>query len=186
VRHTPLGCPCVTFVPVEVESLPSRIERPDLLVTSPRSVVVAARFAEGRRVHSLAPRTAGELDAAGVVVHRRLRGGVADLLVGLGPESCVLLTSDLGAQAARVRWPEMIAVATHRTVAVDWLPPEAPWAMDGRFHLFFASPSAVDAFDRLAPRQLVRAERVLCHGGSTLARARQLGAIDAEILDLGD
>jgi uroporphyrinogen-III synthase len=181
----PVVAPCLRYIPIDVERLPPPRERPDLLVSSPRSVAVAARFADGRRVHALVPRTARDLAACGVPIRRRVPGGAAELVAGVDPKLAVLLTSDLGVERAK-RWPDLLAVATHRTAAAEALPDVALSAMKGEFDLLFASPSAVDAFARLAPGQIVRARRVRCHGTSTLVAARKAGARDPEPFDVGE
>ncbi|MBM4366817.1 MAG: hypothetical protein FJ102_11440 [Deltaproteobacteria bacterium] len=166
---------CVAYEALHPDVPPSRI----LLVTSPRSVPTAARVAAGREVHALAPTTARALDAAGVVVARRVTGGVQELVSGVDLAEAVLLTSDLGVANAQ-RWPGLRAVATHRTTCPPSLPGEAVAALAGDYAVLVASPSAVVNLERLAPGALARARRVLCHGGSTLDAARAHGALAPE------
>ncbi len=172
---TCIVAPCVTYDPMQPEVPPSRV----LLVTSPRSVPIAARAAAGREVHALAPATANALHAAGVTVTRRVEGGVVDLVEGVDLREAVLLTSDLGVDNAR-RWPELRAVATHRTTCPPGLPREARAALAGEYAVLVASPSAVVNLEQLAPGALARAQRVLCHGRSTLDAARAHGALAPE------
>lgn len=172
--------PCVAFESLPVGPLPSRKL---LLVTSPRSVDAAVEHAEGREIHALAPATSQALQDRGVTVARAVHGGVAELLEGVETADAVLLTSDLGVHHAS-RWPELHAVATHRTTCPEALAPEAVAALDGEFALLFASPSAVANFERLAHGAISRAHRVLCHGRSTIQAARRLGALTPEAFNL--
>lgn len=172
--------PCVAFEALPLGPLP---ERKLLLVTSPRSVDAAVEHAGGREVHALAPSTSAALAERGVAVARAVHGGVAELLDGIEPAEAILLTSDLGVHHAS-RWPDLHAVATHRTTCPEALAPEALAALDGEFALLFASPSAVANFDRLATGAISRAHRVLCHGRSTLQAARRLGALAPEPFNL--
>ena len=172
--------PCVAFEPLPVTALPGRKL---LLVSSPRSVDVAVEHAQGREVHALAPATSNALEERGVTVTRAVHGGVAELLDGVEPAEAVLLTSDLGVHHA-ARWPDLHAVATHRTTCPDSLAPEALAALEGEFAVLFASPSAVANFERLAHGAISRAQRVLCHGRSTIVAARRLGALAPEAFNL--
>ncbi len=167
--------PCVVYEPLHPEVPASRM----LLVTSPRSVATATRVAPGREVHALAPTTANALQVAGVTVARRVDGGVVDLIEGIDLHEAVLLTSDLGVQNAR-RWPQLRAVATHRTTCPPALPDEARASLGGEYAVLVASPSAVINLEALAPGSVARARRVLCHGRSTLDAARAHGALAPE------
>lgn len=154
--------------------------RPFLLVTSPRSVPVATALAQGREVVALAPRTAGELVAAGVPV-RPVNGGVATAMTALDPTETLLLTSDVGAAEAISRWPGIAALATHYTTPVAELATDvlARLRLDVPYALFFASPSAVRHFEQLAPGAILRAHTCYFHGESTLhaLQSRRIGAL---------
>lgn len=160
--------------------------RPVLLVTSPRSVPVAVALAPGRTVVALAPRTAGELTNVGVSV-RPVHGGLVAAMSQLVPSETLLLTSDLGAKAASERWPLLTTLATHRTEPVAALPANVldRLALGPPFAVFFASPSAVHHFDRLAAGAILRAETCYFHGETTL-HALQSYRRDAQPLPLGN
>lgn len=144
--------------------------RPTLLVTTPRSVAVAVALSAGREVVALAPRTSAALAAAGIGV-RPVSGGVEQAMATLTPASTLLLTSDLGAEHAGRRWPTLAVLVTHRTVAPTSLPEAAValLASGAAYAVFFASPSAVENFEHLAPGATARAAARYVHGASTAA-----------------
>ena len=159
--------------------------RRTLLVTTPRSVAVAVALSAGREVVALAPRTAAELTAAGVAV-RPVVGGVEQAMATLDPATTLLLTSDLGAEHAARRWPTLAVLVTHRTVAPAALPPAALslLASGAAYAVFFASPSAVENFERLAPGAAARASARYIHGVSTAAALAARG-LSSSPLPLG-
>lgn len=165
--------PTVEFLPLE-PGADVYADRRVLAVTTPRSVAAASRFAPGRQVWALAPRTTAALEAVGVRVDRAVTGGVADLLAGADPSRVLLLTSDLGVAEAARRWPTLTALATHQTRRPVALPEgaRALLASGGAYDVLVASPSAVENLDALAPGALGRARRVYCHGRSTLVAAQ--------------
>ncbi len=167
------------------ELLAAAPSRPTLLVTTPRSVPVAVALSVGREVVALAPRTSAALVEAGVTV-RPVCGGVEQAMATLDPASTLLLTSDLGAHTAARRWPTMAVLVTHRTVAPASLPaPAAALLASGTaFAVFFASPSAVENFEHLAPGAAARAAARYVHGASTAAALTALG-LSSSPLTLG-
>lgn len=165
-----------------VASAPSRR---CLLVTTPRSVNVALKLVPGREVVALAPRTANELTVAGVAV-RAVNGGVEAAMATLDPANTLLLTSDLGAEHAAARWPQLAILVTHRTVAPDSLPAAALQRLTSGapYAVFFASPSAVENFEAFAPGALARAAKTYFHGEST-RRALEARGVSPLPLPLG-
>lgn len=173
--------PCLHYerVPLAVTFLDRwRGHALDLVVTSPRAAFVLRdlRLDEKWRVLALAGATAAALHAAGVRVDTPVDGGAAEAagLTRVGP--VVALGSDLAGEQLRSVRPDATVLVAYRTRCPDTLPEAATVALLGEFSLFAASPSSLRHFNHLAPGALLRAHAVWCHGRSTLAEARTLGA----------
>jgi uroporphyrinogen-III synthase len=171
-----IPAPCLEFA--ATGSPRPELPDADLLVASPRAVAPlrAAGVPTGWRVLALAPRTDAALREAGLPVHRAVHGGGAELAAAARPDAPVVAaTSDLGGEEVRRVRPDARLWVLYATVCPEALPAAARAALEGRFDVLFASPSAVRNFERLAPGALARARRVLCHGRTTMEEVARHG-----------
>lgn len=175
--------PCLAYEDVVAER-PDLVEA-DVLLASPRAVGPVARVGipAAWRLLALAPATATAARAAGLRVDEEVPGGGEDLARRARPGPVICVTSDIGGDEVRKVRPDARMWVVYRTVCPPALPEAARAALDGEFELFFASPSAIRNFARLAPGALARARRVLCHGRTTLEEATRLG-VTGERADL--
>jgi uroporphyrinogen-III synthase len=149
----------------------------DFLLASPRAGrAFAALEREAQwRVLALAPATTVALREAGVAVDVAVHGGGAALAAAARPGLVVALTSDQGGDEVRRIRPDALFWVAYRTTCPPRLPRRAVMAMREPFDLLFASPSAVNHFERLAPGRIADARTIFAHGATTADAVRRAG-----------
>ena len=182
--YASICAPCLEFRPVTVDpalraALPERLA---LLVTSPRALpaLLSLRPEPGWRIFALLPRTAQEVEAAGLPLAGTSEGGAAALAEAAtaalpGAPLCFLTSQLGGGEVWRVR-PDAIRLVGYATICPERLPEEAVRALAGEYEVLVASPSAVENLERLAPGALRRAARVHVQGRTTEDALRALPA----------
>jgi uroporphyrinogen-III synthase len=175
-----IHAPCLVFVPIEWDSSIFEVYRGqslDILVTSPRGIeaLKKLRLEAGWRVLALAPATVASAEKAGIHIDISCEGGAAKLAALSQPGPVVLLTSDLGGEEFLKVRPDGKVVAVYGSACPESLPEEALVAMQGVFDVFFASPSAAQHFNKLAPYGLERARKRFFRGRTTGEALENLG-----------
>ena len=108
-------------------------------------------------------------------VDEAIHGGGAALAAAARPGPLVALTSDLGGEEVRRIRPDAMLWVAYRTTCPPRLPRRAVMAMRHAFDVLFASPSAVNHFERLAPGRLADARTIFAHGATTAEAVRRAG-----------